>query len=221
MATQVGVDSSGAIRKDFPFENITSTNILKELMHNTLFSTVPLKKRKVNEWVAKQTMSESLTTSEDVSFVFGKTHHNTYSYVGETEKSEDVSTTDLENCSLIVNVSSIVGDVTTISSTAGDVTTNPGNGDDESMVGDGTQMTIPMQFMVMQQETIWVMVTMRPVMSLTIWEMMPKRTMSLMKAQLALENSFLQLQWTSSLKHHPRSRKEVPLQKQMLLVMTL
>ena len=86
LATQVGVDSSGAIRKDFPFENITSRNKLKELTHNTLFSTVPLKKRKVDEWVAEQTSSKSLTTSGDVSFVFGKTHHNTYSYIGETEK---------------------------------------------------------------------------------------------------------------------------------------
>ena len=49
LATQVGVDSSGAIRKDFPFENISSRNKLKELTHNTLFSTVPLKKRKVDE----------------------------------------------------------------------------------------------------------------------------------------------------------------------------
>ena len=141
MATQAGVDSSGAIRKDFPFENISSRNKLKELMHNTLFSTVPLKKRKVDEWVVKETSSESLTTSGDVSFIFGKTHHNAYSYVGETEKSEDVSTTDLENSSLIVNVSSTAGDMTTISSTAGDVMTNLGNGNDESMVGDETQMT--------------------------------------------------------------------------------
>ena len=141
LATQVGVDSSGVIRKDFPFENISSRNKLKELMHNTLFSTVPLKKRKVNEWVVKKTASESLTTSGDVSFVFGKTHHNTYSYVGETEKSEDMSTTDLENSSLIVNVSITAGDMTTISSTAGDVMTNLGDGDDESMVGDETQMT--------------------------------------------------------------------------------
>ena len=141
LATQVGVDSSGAIRKDFPFENITSRNKLKELTHNTLFSTVPLKKRKVDEWVAKQTSSESLTTSGDVSFVFGKTHHNTYSYIGETEKSKDMSTTDLENSSLIVNVSSTAGDMMTISSTAGDVMTNPGDGNDESMVGDETQMT--------------------------------------------------------------------------------
>ena len=151
LATQVGVDSSGAIRKDFPSENISSRNKLKELTHNTLFSTVPLKKRKVNDWVAKQTLSESLTTSGDVSFVFGKTHHNTYSYVGETEKSEDVSTTDLENSSLIVNVSSTAGDMMTISSTAGDmmtisstagdVMTNLGDGDNESMAGDETQMT--------------------------------------------------------------------------------
>ena len=141
LATQVGVDSSGAIRKDFPFENITSRNKLKELTHNTLFSTVPLKKRKVDEWVAEQMSSESLTTTGDVSFVFGKTHHNTYSYIGETEKSEDVSTTDLENSSLIVNVSSTAGDMMTISSTAGDMMTNPGDADDESMVGDETQMT--------------------------------------------------------------------------------
>ena len=131
LATQVGVDSSGAIRKDFPFENITSRNQLKELTQNTLFSTVPLKKRKVDEWVAKQTLSESLTTSGDVSSVFGKAHHNTYSYIGETKKRKDVSTTDLENSSLIVNVSS----------TAGDVMTNLGDGNNESMVGDGTQMT--------------------------------------------------------------------------------
>ena len=141
LPTQVGVDSSGAIRIDFPFENISSRNKLKELTHNTLFSTVPLKKRKVNEWAAEQTSSESLTTSGDMSFVFGKTHHNTYSYVGDTEKSEDVSTTDLENSSLIVNVSSTAGDMTTISSTAGDVMTNPGDGDDESMAGDETPMT--------------------------------------------------------------------------------
>ena len=145
--------------------------------------------------------SESLTTSGDVSFVFGKTHHNTYSCIGETEKSEDVSTTDLENSSLIVNVSSTAGDMTTISSTAGDVMINLGDGDDESMAGDETPMTsgmdgsdIPMQVMVMEQETIWVMVTMRPETSLTIQEMMPKRTTSLTKAHLALENSFLQLQ---------------------------
>ena len=117
LATQVGVDSSGVIRKDFPFENITSRNKLKELTHNTLFSTVLPKKRNVDEWVAEQMSSKSLTTSGDVSFVFGKTHHNTYSYVGETEKSEDVSTTDFENFSLIVNVSSTAGDLTTISNT--------------------------------------------------------------------------------------------------------
>ena len=141
LPTQVGVDSSEAIRIDFPFENISSRNKLKELTHNTLFSTVPLKKRKVNEWAAKQTSSESLTTSGDVSFVFGKTHHNMYSYIGDTEKSEDVSTTALENSSLIVNVSSTAGDMTTISSTAGDVITNPGDGDDESMADDETAMT--------------------------------------------------------------------------------
>ena len=106
-----------------------------------MFSTVPLKKRKVDEWAAEQTLSESLTTSGDVSFVFGKTHHNTYSYIGNTEKSEDVSTTDLENSSLIVNVSSTAGDMTTISSTAGDMMTNPSDGDDESMAGDETAMT--------------------------------------------------------------------------------
>ena len=70
-----------------------------------------------------------------------KTHHNTYSYIGDTEKSEDVSTTDLENSSLIVNVSSTAGDMMTISSTAGDVMTNLGDGDDESMAGDETPMT--------------------------------------------------------------------------------
>ena len=102
LGTQVGVDSSGAIRKDFPFENITCRNQLKVLTHNTLFSTFPLMKRKVDEWVAEQTSSESLTTSGDVSFVFGKTNHNTYRYVGETEKSQDMSTTYLENSSLVV-----------------------------------------------------------------------------------------------------------------------
>ena len=106
-----------------------------------MFSTVPLKKRKVNEWAAKQTSSESLTTSGDVSFVFGKTHHNMYSYIGDTEKSEDVSTTALENSSLIVNVSSTAGDMTTISSTAGDVITIRAMGDDESMADDETAMT--------------------------------------------------------------------------------
>ena len=133
LATQVGVDSSGAIRKDFPFKNITSRNELKVLTHNTLFSTVPPKKRKIKDWVAKQMSAESLTTSGDVSFVFSKTYHNTYSYVGETEKSQDVSTTDLENSSLVVNVSSN-GD---------DKMTNLGDGDgnDETSVGDGTQMT--------------------------------------------------------------------------------
>ena len=141
LASQVGVDSSGGIRKDFPFEKISSRSKLKELTHNTLFSTVPPKKRKVDDWVAEQTSSESLTTSGDVSFVFGKTHHNTYSYVDETEKSEDMSTTDLENSSLIVNVSSTAGDLTTISNTPCDVMTNPGDGDDESMVGDRTQIT--------------------------------------------------------------------------------
>ena len=52
-----------------------------------------------------------------------------------------MSTTDLENSSLIVNVSSTAGDMTTISSTAGDMMTNLGDGNDESMVGDETQMT--------------------------------------------------------------------------------
>ena len=79
LATQVGINSSGVVRKDFPFENITSRDQLKELTHNTLFSTVPPRKRKVDDWVANQTLSESLTTSGDVSFVFGKTQHNTYS----------------------------------------------------------------------------------------------------------------------------------------------
>ena len=52
-----------------------------------------------------------------------------------------MSTTDLENSSLIVNVSTTAGDVMTICSSAGDVMTNPGDGDDESMAGDETQMT--------------------------------------------------------------------------------
>ena len=56
-------------------------------------------------------------------------------------RGEDMSTTDLENSSLIVNVSSTAGDMTTISSTAGDVMTNLGDGDDESMAGDETAMT--------------------------------------------------------------------------------
>ena len=42
---------------------------------------------------------------------------------------------------VIVNVSSTAGDMMTISSIAGDVMTNLGDGDDESMVGDETQMT--------------------------------------------------------------------------------
>ena len=141
LASQVGVDSSGGIRKDFPFEKMSSRSKLKELTHNTLFSTVPPKKRKVDDWVAEQTSSESLTTSGDVSFVFGKTHHHSYSYVAETEKSEDVSTTELENSSLIVNVSSTAGDLSTISNTPCDVMTNPDDRDDESMVGDGAQVT--------------------------------------------------------------------------------
>ena len=62
LASQVGVDSSGEIRKDFPFEKISSRSKLKELTHNTLFSTVLPKKRKVDDWVAEQTSSESLTT---------------------------------------------------------------------------------------------------------------------------------------------------------------
>ena len=76
-----------------------------------------------------------------MSFVFGKTHHNSYSYIGETERSEDVSTTDLEDSSLIVNVSSTAGDLSTISNTPCDVMTKLGDRDDESMVGDGTQFT--------------------------------------------------------------------------------
>ena len=56
-------------------------------------------------------------------------------------RARTVSTTDLENSSLIVNVSSTAGDMMTISSTAGDVMTNLGDGDNESIAGDETQMT--------------------------------------------------------------------------------
>ena len=207
LATQVGVDSSGVVRKDFPFENITSRDQLKELTHNTLFSTVPPKKRKVDEWVAKQTSSESLTTTGDVLFVFGKTQQNTYSYV---EKSKDVSTTDLENSSLLVNVSN-----------AGDLMANLGNGNDESMVvGDGTQMSA----VVDGSDHTYASHGNKTRDYLGDGDNVPsdepnnlgdvaKTATSLMKAQLALENSFLQLQWTPSLKHHPKSRIEMPLLK--------
>ena len=149
LPTQVGVDSEGAIRTDFPFDQSISRNKLRTLTHHTLFPVHP-KKKNIEEWVAEQASTESLTTTtttssgdiSNVSFVFGQTQYGSYSCVDipETDKTHDMSN-ECENSSMIVNVSSrnttdvdIVGDETQMDGgsdgtcdVGGDVTNNNNN----------------------------------------------------------------------------------------------
>ena len=149
LPTQVGVDSEGAVRTDFPFDQSISRNKLRTLTHHTLFPVHP-KKKNIEEWVAEQASTESLTTTtttssgdiSNVSFVFGQTQYGSYSCVDvpETDKTHDMSN-ECENSSMIVNVSSrnttdvdIVGDETQMDGgsdgtcdVGGDVTNNNNN----------------------------------------------------------------------------------------------
>ena len=157
LPTQVGVDSEGAVRTDFPFDQSISRNKLRTLTHHTLFPVHP-KKKNIEEWVAEQASTESLTTTtttssgdiSNVSFVFGQTQYGSYSCVDipETDKTHDMSN-ECENSSMIVNVSSrnttdvdIVGDETQMDGgsdgtcdVGGDVTNNNNNISSESTLG--------------------------------------------------------------------------------------
>ena len=52
LPTQVVLDSEGAVRTDFPFDQISSRNKLRTLTHHTLFPVHP-KKKNIEEWVAE------------------------------------------------------------------------------------------------------------------------------------------------------------------------
>ena len=149
LPTQVALDSEGAVRTDFPFNQISSRNKLQTLTHHTLFPVHP-KKKNIEEWVAEQASTESLTTTtttssgdiSNVSIVFGQTQYGSYSCVDvpETDKTHDMSN-ECENSSMIVNVSSrnttdvdVVGDKTQMDGgsdgtcdAGGDVTNNNNN----------------------------------------------------------------------------------------------
>ena len=149
LPTQVALDSEGAVRTDFPFDQISSRNKLRTLTHHTLFPVHP-KKKNIEEWVAEQASTESLTTTtttssgdiSNVSFVFGQTQYGSYSCVDvpKTDNIHDMSN-ECENSSMIVNVSSrnttdvdVVGDETQMDGgsdgtcyTGGDVTNNNNN----------------------------------------------------------------------------------------------
>ena len=62
LPTQVGVDSEGAVRTDFPFDQSISRDKLRTLTHHTLFPVHP-KKKNIEEWVAEQASTELLTTT--------------------------------------------------------------------------------------------------------------------------------------------------------------
>ena len=144
LPTQVALDSEGTVRTDFPFDQISSRHKLWTLTHHTLFPVHP-KKKNIEEWVAEQASTESLTTTtssgniSNVPFVFGQTQYGSYSYVEvpETDNTHDMSN-ECENSSMIVNVSSrntndvdVVGDETQMDGgsdgthdAGGDVTNN-------------------------------------------------------------------------------------------------
>ena len=111
LPTQVALDSEGVVRTDFPFDQISSRHKLQTLTHHTLFPVHP-KKKNMEDWIAEQGSTESLTTTTtntsgnlfNVSFVFGQTQYGSYSCVDGPE-TEDM-TNEFENSSMIVNMSS-------------------------------------------------------------------------------------------------------------------
>ena len=111
LPTQVVLDSEGIVRTDFPFDQISFRHKLQTLTHHTLFPVHP-KKKNMEDWIAEQGSTESLTTTttntsgdlSNVSFVFGQTQYGSYSCVDGLE-TEDM-TNEFENSSMIVNVSS-------------------------------------------------------------------------------------------------------------------
>ena len=86
---QVALDAEGLLRTDFPFDQISARQELRTLTHNTLFPVHP-KKKTMEDWIARQKSTESLTVTtssssgdlSNVSFVFGETKYGSYSCVG-------------------------------------------------------------------------------------------------------------------------------------------
>ena len=88
LPTQVALDAEGLLRTDFPFDQISARQKLRTLTHHTLFPVHP-KKKTMEEWIANQKSTESLTVTttsssgnlSNVSFVFGETKYGSYSCV--------------------------------------------------------------------------------------------------------------------------------------------
>ena len=88
LPTQVSLDAEGLLRTDFPFDQISARQKLRTLTHHTLFP-VHLKKKIMEDWIADQKSTESLTVTtssssgdlSNVSFVFGETKYGSYSCV--------------------------------------------------------------------------------------------------------------------------------------------
>ena len=88
LPTQVALDAEGLLRTDFPFDQISARQKLRTLTHHTLFPVHP-KKKKMEDWIAGQKSTESLTVTttsssgdlSNVSFVFGQTKYGSYSCV--------------------------------------------------------------------------------------------------------------------------------------------
>ena len=88
LPTQVALDTKGLLRTDFPVDQISARQELRTLTHNTLFPVHP-KKKTMEDWIARQKSTESLTVTSssssgdlsNVSFVFGETKYGSYSCV--------------------------------------------------------------------------------------------------------------------------------------------
>ena len=88
LPTQVALDAEGLLRTDFPFDQISARQKLRILTHHTLFPVHP-KKKTMEDWIADQKSTESLTVTttsssgdlSNVSFVFGETKYGSYSCV--------------------------------------------------------------------------------------------------------------------------------------------
>ena len=88
LPTQVALDAEGLLRTDFPFDQISARQKLRTLTHHTLFPVHP-KKKTMEDWIADQKSTESLTVTtisssgdlSNVSFVFGETKYGSYSCV--------------------------------------------------------------------------------------------------------------------------------------------
>ena len=88
LPTQVALDTEGLLRTDFPFDQISARQKLRTLTHHTLFPVHP-KKKTMEDWIANQKSTESLTVTttsssgdpSNVSFVFGETKYGSYSCV--------------------------------------------------------------------------------------------------------------------------------------------